>query len=521
MKTIGHPAVASVGRRQFLRGLRKGLLAIPTLPSLLSSATARAQQEQPQRSLAYFILGHGGCSQLTMFPNQRLLTDSQAYAGHTIRRGTLKSEKSNGQAKVSDVLQAPDSALTDALLAKMNVLRGVDFPFYVGHGFGPALGNFSDNTGGAENSAFAFPTIDQVLAWAPSFYKNSPPRERVLTLGGPSWGFSNPSTQTGSLIRVADSAPSNIDLFDKLFGASTPMIPSGTAPRRPLVDTVLESYKRLRNSGRLSKVDTQRLDDHLQRLSELQRRLSVPPPTPPNASRPSVSTGTLSDGDFAIDPKAHIQKWNLWTDIVSIAFSVGASRVFSAFVSDSFSDDPRDWHEVVHSAFQTDASAAPFFELITAANRRFFQSVILEMARKLEAIAGPQGGSVLDQSLIVFGHESGAPSHSGYGGPLITFGSAGNRLRTGQYCDYRNLSNSVKNLPIDDKPRMGEEFYYGLTLQQWLGTVLGAMGVPPSEYAGLAGGAGYPNANTAGTDAGYYPSSVWTAASDALPWLRV
>jgi hypothetical protein len=74
------------------------------------------------------------------------------------------------------------------------------------------------------------------------------------------------------------------------------------------------------------------------------------------------------------------------------------------------------------------------------------------------------------------------------------------------------------------KPRAGESFYYGLTLNQWFGTVLGAMGVSPNEYPGLSGGQGYPDSQISGglgltpTDA--YPKSVWSAAGESLPWLR-
>ncbi len=518
---MGHPAVFARGRRQFLRGVGGAVLALPVLPSLLSGQQAKAQMANPQRCLAYLLLAHGGCSQKAMFPSEAMLTETRSYAGRSIRRGALQTTVSNGEARISEVLRAPSGQLTPALISKMNVLRGIDTPFYIGHGQGPALGNFSDTVGGDSNSHF-FPTIDQVLAWAPSFYGNAANiRERVISLGGSTWAYSNPNSQSGSLIRVTDSAPSNVALFDKLFGTTTlPPVTSG-APAPLLVDKVFESYKRVRASGRLSTVDAQRLDDHMQRLTELQRRLTASPVMPPSTSRPTMSTEMLRlSDDFEINPAKHGEVWNLWADIVAAAFSVGASRLFTGFVNESFSSDPRPWHDVVHTAQITSGTDSPL-GLITSSNSRFFQNAVLELARKLEAVADASGGTLLDRSLVAWSHESGSPSHNGTGGSIVTFGSAHGAIRTGQYCDYRDLTRqNVLAGGADNMPIPGETSYFGLTLNQWLGTVLQSMGLAKSEYKGLNGGAGYPAARTFElAPANGYPNEVWSVAGEMLPWL--
>jgi hypothetical protein len=520
MKRLGHETVVSTGRRQFLCAASGATLALPLLPSLLSPHEAAAQAATQQKCLAYLLLAHGGCSQVNMFPSDALLTETRSYAGHAIRRGALVSTSVNGEVRLSEVLRASSTLLTPGLLAKMNLLRGVDLPFYVGHGFGPALGNFGDTTIGSGdefNRRFAAMTIDQILGWSPSFYPNAATiRERVITLGGASWYHSNPATRTGPLQRVADSAPTNVALFDKIFGTTTVAMPGSNAPA-PIVDQVLESYRRLRTSGRLSALDAQRLDDHMQRIAELQRKLAQTAPVA-TVARPTTSTDTVrSASNFPIDPAAHGRCWSLWTDVVAAAFSVGASRVFSAFVNESFSNAPGDWHDIIHATeigaeFQDGA-----LQKISIANRQFFQGAFLEFARKLDAIAAPAGGTLLDNTLLVWTHESGSPSHYGFGGPIVTMGSAGGFLRTGQYCDYRNLAkvaNQIETIP-------GERGWYGLLIHQWLGTVLQAMGVPASEYAGLAGGAAYPAGRTDDfTGPNTYPASVWSVAGEVMPWLR-
>ena len=76
------------------------------------------------------------------------------------------------------MLRAPSSALTAALVAKMNVLCGLDVPFYIAHNTGLHLGNYARNDGnggdGKAVQAFPRPTIDQIMAWSPSFYRDLP-----------------------------------------------------------------------------------------------------------------------------------------------------------------------------------------------------------------------------------------------------------------------------------------------------------------------------------------------------------
>src|SRR5204863_899500 len=89
-----------------------------------------------------------------------------------------------------------------------------------------------------------------------------------------SFGFSNPSAASGTVQNIR-GAESSLELFHRIF------VPAGTphGGRVPVVDRVLQSYQRLRNGNRrLSAADRQRLDDHMDRLAELQRKLNVAVP---------------------------------------------------------------------------------------------------------------------------------------------------------------------------------------------------------------------------------------------------
>jgi len=98
---------------------------------------------------------------------------------------------------------------------------------------------------------------------------------------------------------------------------------------------------------------------------------------------------------------------------------------------------------------------------------------------------------------------------------VVTFGSAAGEFQTGQYLDYRNLGNEgMYGWNGSSNQRLNP----GLCYNQWLGNVLTAMGVPKSEFeCGEYGG--YGEVFIGDGRAQFYPSAVFEAAGDVLPWL--
>ena len=68
------------GRRQFLKGLGGGLLALPLLPSLWPRG-ASAQVLSRPKNFVSMITGHGGVWFENMFPSDAMLSESASYAG--------------------------------------------------------------------------------------------------------------------------------------------------------------------------------------------------------------------------------------------------------------------------------------------------------------------------------------------------------------------------------------------------------------------------------------------------------
>lgn len=513
----------STNRRQFLRGVAGFTLAIPFLPSLLPR-DARASEAEPKRFIAIGT-EHGGVWQPYVYPDSATLIDAQVYGGHTIRRGPLVRHTSGGRAWLSPMLSGPASQLTDSVVRQMNVMRGLDVPFYLAHHRGGHLGNYAENDGNGSDSssiqADRRPTIDQILAWSPAFYGDlSTIIDRSLVLGGNgmSAGWSNPTQASGNV----DNIPPEFDsraIFDRYFSTDAP------TTRAPVVDLVLADFRRLRQSDpRIGAEDRRRLDEHMERLLELERRLSIQSacqdlPAPAGSSRT-----VQQEPSFGIAPLRQIASYQLMNDVLVAALACDATRIVTLRANHTFSDYDGDWHQdIAHQAHNTQWASPPSQQgsppqdTIAEAHQRFFEGVFLDLVAKLDGTP-TISGTLLEACLVQWTHESGPVTHDPIEMPVITAGGASGELETGYYADYRDLNVPAHRLG----PTLAVASHTGLIYNQWLGTVLQIMGLQPSTYERDGrGGYGLLLQSTEGWYAGYnkYPSDVFSVMGESLPWV--
>jgi len=514
----------SLSRRQFLRGASGFMLALPALSSLLPSQTRAEPAHVRKPRLWWLTTNHGGAVESAFFPSVSGPTETRAlFADHTITAGALRATAAAdvpGHAALSPILRAPAALLSERRVAQLNVLRGIDIAFGIGHHTGGHLGNYAYNeaVGGIalELHAEPRPTIDQLLAWSPSFYGElAGVRERALVLGSRaiSFGYEKPSTGTGGIqnIRGTDSS---LELFHRLFTPDDAL----AAGRVPVVDRVLESYKRLRNGDRrLSHGDRQRLDDHMDRVSELQRKLNVAFPSACGAAPPSDDSA-LHARPIAEDGARYAELHN---EVVATAFTCGLSRIAVLGLSDAqrFADFAGDWHsDVAHYWLEPDKQ-----QLLARAYQQIFERVFLDMAARLD-VEEEGGFSYLDNTLLVWSHESGMSTHDPVSLPIVTAGSAGGAVRTGLSIDYRRAGHLDSRFqPLSD----AEPTYAGLLHNQFLAAVLQAMGMPAVELERWGHkGYGVPRVERGGVSlpfAAHYGdtgSRYFQIASDPLPFFQ-
>jgi hypothetical protein len=504
-------------RRQFLRGAAGFTLAIPFLESLRSERDARAEPLGPPKRFVAMTTAHGAIWGSNMYPGAGTLTEQLSYKGRTIRSGALVPQVDGSTASLSPVLTADASKLTAAIAAKLNVVRGLDIPFFIGHHGGGHLGNFAASD---EDLPFErIPTIDQVMAWSPSFYSDlATILVRSMNVGTGvfsylgeyqiSWGWSNPQSQSGSVDGLA-LEHSSMSLFEKIF---VPPEETGEPERPLIVDRVLEDYNRLRfGNKRLSTSDRQRLDDHLARLDELERKLNVQVSCG-DIMPPTKDSSDVYDSDgYFLDAQKHGEYWSLFNDVIVAAFACDTSRIATMEALEQFSAFAGDWHnDVAHQGHLADGEAQ---ETLWTAQQLFFEGVFLDLVNKLDAVQEADGSTLLDNTLVQWTQESGPLAHYSLSHPVVTAGAAGDYFRTGNYVDYQNM-----NTPFESDLPTNEVVHSGVLYQQWLSNVLQAMGVPPSEFDSGGGGYGVLHVDPYWSD--LYPSAVMQSLNEALPFLK-
>jgi hypothetical protein len=520
--------VVNRSRRQFLVGTGGFTLALPFLPSLFAN-TAEAQSFTALPRFVGMATHHGAAWGPNMFPSESLLTNTQnLYSDHQVKSGTLKATANGGKSSLCTVLTASSSALSDKIVSKLNVLRGLDVPFYLSHNTGGHLGNYARSDRSNVESDYVskvgghIPTIDQVMAWSSSFYKDlGSIKQRTLNIGQDgglaiSWGYANPQAKSGA-VQPVPSANNSLQLFNSIFVASqTPTQPVN--PRTPVVDRVMDSYRKLMagtfgDATRLSKADKARLDDHMTRLSELERRVN----TTASASCGDIPRPTdnvykgVRDNDLA----ATIKFYKLFNDVIVAAFICGTSRIASVYSDELWSTYAGDWHqEVAHQAAVADGQKQG---IICAAYQQFFENCFLDLVNKLDTEEA-NGKTYLDATLVQWSQESGPSTHDPISTPVITAGSAAGYLNTGLYADYRR-----KNAPslghTNEKP--WQDLQVGVLYSRWLATALQAMGVPPSEFERNGKrGYGQTYTDTYYGKQDYWPQRLFDDASSPLPFLK-
>ena len=520
--------LAKHGRRHFLRTLGGAALALPVLPSLLTPSEARAAAAEKGPRFICMGTQHGGVWGDLMFPGDTMLGEQRELApGHVMRRGDLQLASKQGKATLSHVLSAPSSRFSPKLAAKLNVLRGFDVPFYIGHHTGGHLGNYARNDGAGGAALLVQgdprPTIDQVMAWSPTFYSElGSIRERSIHVGGDgkfsiSWGHENPLAKSGAIgaIPTSFSAP---ELFARIFVHGQ----SQDNPRVRLVDRVIESYRTLRfgTSGdalRLSGADKQRLDAHMDRLGELEQRLMVVATCRETPAPPPLDKKHPGYGGTGSDPEAMRVWQEVFNDVIVAAIICGTTRIATVQSLETWSTYRGDWHqEVAHMSDQPDGVKQ---HLLADAHQVFFDKAFLDLANKLD-VEESEGRTYLDNTLLMWSQESGHDTHNSITVPIITAGSAGGFFRTGQYVDYRNRDNAITR----DIPPTAHQFPTpGLLYSQWLSTVLHAMGVPRSEWE-RSGEKGptltYRDPSYASDGAKVWPDRLFAQAGDVAPFLK-
>ncbi len=480
-----------LSRRMFLKGACGASLAIPFLPSLTTRAFAQEETVAIGPRFFFMRTSHGDVWGANMYPSEGMLTDSVDYHGRQVRYGSLPNVPTEGATSVSwsPVCTATADHLTPAVAQKMNILRGIDVPYNIGHQGGINLGNIGASAVGISEGlkqSYATPTIDQKMAYSQNFYSEEELSSRVLrrsfVIGnGISYGYSQASTQSGAIIKTQGFESSNV-LFNYLFNGARSL--SGW--NASLLNRVYDQYRRMLRHPRLASADRVRLEQHMTRMADLERLLSVSGnlegemPSGPGTSGDSQAYHRNNQLRFA---KMYV---DAYIQVIVAAFETGVCRIGSWNIGDTFFTEPAPsgvWHEqVAHGGLGAEMAQA----YAVSYNQGAFEHVFSKLAKELDHVVLADGQSALDHSLLVFGQEHGQLTHhtqdcKTY--PIITAGLAGGLINGGRFIDFSDQTTLTYNNSnsVQAKPGLQNE-YAGLHYNQFLANCLLSMGIPNQEW---------------------------------------
>lgn len=273
--------------------------------------------------------------------------------------------------------------------------------------------------------------------------------ESVDQAGGCGYGYSCVYTDTISWAAPNKPLPMIRDprvVFDQMFG----VLGSGSAASRlerreedlSILDFVRESSRRL--SRRLGAADRVRLDDYLENVREIERRIqSVEKRNDSGDARelPAAPRGV---------PDSFAEHVKLMFDLQMLAFRSDITRVFTLKLGRdgsnrvySESGSTGAFHIVSHHS-ENPARILEFAKINT-----YHVSLLAYLLKRLQET--PDGdGTMLDNSVVIYGSPMGNPNqHNHKRVPFLIAGHAGGRIKGGTHIKAKNstpLSNVMLSL---------------------------------------------------------------------------
>lgn len=241
-------------------------------------------------------------------------------------------------------------------------------------------------------------------------------------------------------------------IFTDVFGSLTPGVPADTTAialmrKKSILDFVGKRYVAL--GTRLGSADKAKLDEHLTKIRDIEKSISVPaPPTTASCKQPvkvdtsdynpksglqSANDGSLKDtmSDMAI-PKVG----KFMTDMLVMALACDLTGVASLQWSDTEAKHTFPWLSLSehHHFYQHDGGFnAPACEKIAI----WYSQQHLYLIQQMQAV-DMGGHSLLDESVIFFGSElQDPPTHGKTNMPFMLAGNGGG-IRTGRWIKAPN-----------------------------------------------------------------------------------
>jgi hypothetical protein len=239
-------------------------------------------------------------------------------------------------------------------------------------------------------------------------------------------------------------------VFERLFGEGGRIDPAASAARdaadQSSLDTVTDRIAELR--ARLGPSDRRKLDEYLQSIRDVERRIQVAmrkrPADLPSLARPAGVPDSWPE---------HVK---IMFDLQALALQADLTRVWTFMLAREASSMTfphlgisMGHHEISHHNFEADKLAA--LSKINVNQSELFAYFLTRLEALKEGSA-----SLLDHSLILYGSDLIVPTvHSQHNLPIIIAGGAAGRIAGGRHIVYPGDATPLTNLYLTMLDKVG------------------------------------------------------------------
>lgn len=468
-------------RRQFLVGSGKLALALPILPSLLP-LEARAQISVIPKRIAFFNFGH--CLPASKWINPSIAMTSVGTDG--AKEILLNSLPAGSWG--SPVSPTMANAVFEKIRAQgqMTVIRGLDnMIFQDGHG-GHYLSGSSQRVD--QYNPLPFPSIDTIMEASLSLYPVSTPANVKKVVRLDNGDVQSSYKKVGSNVIEVPGHGGPVDLFKDLFSTlstdTSAPIDTTLSLKKSILNKVYQNYVDVRSNRKISSEDKVRLEEHMNLVSELERKISssIVVATGPSCTKPSTPT---RDGSY-------IESNTLALQLMATAIKCGLSKVYvTDFAGHSLYGIPGlptniSLHNgIFHNNEGTTYTDAQINDYYVVWKKWHMDLIAQNFLSLLDVQEPGSDRTYLDNMLTAIlseGGVDGAPgTHSNRDYQPILLGTMGGYLKGNRYTV----------LPTKTEQIYQHIYNYRMPYNTLLITLLEAMKIPASEYAQYNGGSGY------------------------------
>jgi hypothetical protein len=422
-----------INRRRFLTGVGGAVVALPLLESVRwASKAGAATPTTPVYS--FFIRQGNGCQQAGYN------SEPERFWPRNLGPLTIDSLKNTNSDRALSVLG--DYA------AQLTLVRGTRFGF-PGNGCGHSGGlnqvlTAANLTGEGVDTLATGESVDMFIAKR----VNTSGMEPLTLMAGPQAAYLAHGLSYSGPGQLRGARNNPFAVYTTLMGLSaSPEVLQQIATRRKSVnDLVKLEMQELLGNPELTSTDRQRLDMHFQAIRDLEVGMACTLSDDRVNAMKAVQTAFESN-----ENRVKVAEFML--ELTAMAFACDATRTGTLQIGEG-NDQTRyyvngvlqnTFHRISHriDSDGAEGTAIPNADLLHHGIDRIFAGMFKFFLDKLSAYPGPSGGSLLDDSVVLWTNDlANGPPHSYSNVPQVLAGGAAGYLKTGQYIDAGNVTHN-------------------------------------------------------------------------------